>query len=575
MASGIAQGDRLELPVHSAHNDIAQLVSDVASRYEISALEPLLRVCKSAAARQDLSIGVLGRFKAGKSSFLNHFHDREVLPVGVIPVTSVITEVVWGAAEQAKITYLDGHTEAVELSGIGEFVTESKNPENRKQVETVRLHLRDLYAYKGLRFVDTPGLDSVFSHNTESSVGWSPNVDIALVAIGVDPPLTQQDVDLIRKLFEYTPKVCVLLTKVDVLTEAEQIEVLQFLKEQLNRAFERQIQVFPYSTKAGFESLRSKLRHELIEPTLAELGDQKRVILTRKLLTLVRECIDYLQLALRSAEMVALQRGELRARVIGSTHALADTKLELQLIARHQVGGTRNQIEKVLAPQEHRVTTGVASALENEYVNWRMPFGRLLETFESWISKALIAQLTAISSTHQIHFLVPARETQRQFTQVLQAFRDRLSERTLELFGVPLRTTEPDIEMQPPKAPDVKIGRVFDHNWELLSPLIPMMLVRGAVKRRILRRVSEETFKNLSRLTSQWADVISATILQMRREAEHRLEQFVSTVARLTTPSEDRIANIETDLQHLRNAQASLEKNMSNTDMKGHDDRNC
>lgn len=174
MVSGIVPEDRLEPTLPSEHNEVTQLVSEVASRYEISALEPLIRVCKSAAARKDLSIAVLGRFKAGKSSFLNHFVGRDVLPVGVIPVTSVVTEMLWGAEERAEVHFLDGRTERLDLKAVGEFITESKNPENRKRVSGVSLYLEELRAYKGLRFVDTPGLESAFAHNTEASLAWVP-----------------------------------------------------------------------------------------------------------------------------------------------------------------------------------------------------------------------------------------------------------------------------------------------------------------------------------------------------------------------------------------------------------------
>jgi len=43
-------------------------------------------------------------------------------------------------------------------------------------------------------------------------------VDIALVAIAVDPPLSQQDLTLIRTLLDYTPRVAVLPTKFDLLS---------------------------------------------------------------------------------------------------------------------------------------------------------------------------------------------------------------------------------------------------------------------------------------------------------------------------------------------------------------------
>jgi hypothetical protein len=384
-------------------------------------------------------------------------------------------------------------------------------------------------------------------------------VDLALVAMGVDPPLTQQDVVLIRKLFEYTPKVCVLLTKVDILTEAERHEVLHFVREQLNRNFEQQIEVFPYSTREGFEPLRSAVEEDFIGPTLSTIREHKHEILAHKLQTLLRECGDYLQLTLRSAEMMDAERKQLRARAAGEREALADTKLELKLVARHNTGTARSHIEKMLAPYERSIEADLSKALEWEYPTWRMSLAQLLEQFESWLGSALGDRLTSISASHRSDFLKPVRDVQRQYVRVLQGFRDRLSERTMDLFGVPLRTTETEIEPESPKAPDIKIGRMFDHNWELLSPVIPMTLLRGAVKTRFLHKIDDETFKNLSRLTTQWVDIASAAILQMQQEAERRLEDLVRTVEHLTASSTARVPEIKSDLDRVRQVQADLQ----------------
>lgn len=44
---------------------------------------------------------------------------------------------------------------------------------------------------------------------------------------------------------------------------------------------------------------------------------------------------------------------------------------------------------------------------------------------------------------------------------------------------VPLRVTEPEIQIRPPRSPDVMIGKVFDHSWELISFTIPMPVVKS------------------------------------------------------------------------------------------------
>jgi hypothetical protein len=61
------------------------------------------------------------------------------------------------------------------------------------------------------------------------------------------PHLRQLDIELLNKLYQFTPNVTVLLTKVDLLAPEERSEVLSFVTERLAKAFERAPQVAPYS----------------------------------------------------------------------------------------------------------------------------------------------------------------------------------------------------------------------------------------------------------------------------------------------------------------------------------------
>src|SRR6266508_6977019 len=100
---------------------VIELIAETARRYRISALEPLLASCRAVAAQKEISVAVLGRFKAGKSSFLNHLFRRDLLPVGVVPVTAVVTEIDYGPKVKAVVRFLDGHSEQTPVDSIRQF----------------------------------------------------------------------------------------------------------------------------------------------------------------------------------------------------------------------------------------------------------------------------------------------------------------------------------------------------------------------------------------------------------------------------------------------------------------------
>ena len=531
--------------------DALETVGAVCARYEISALGNLLESVRTLAEEDILNVAVLGRFKAGKSSFLNHLFGLPLLPVGVIPVTTVVTEIQYGQRESAQIYFVGGGSERVEVGRIGEFISESDNPGNAKQVSLVRVSLPSLAPYRGIRFVDTPGLESVLEHNTEASLEWLPNVGLALVAVGVDQPLSNHDIDLIRSLSRYTPNVSLLLTKVDVLSADEQAQVTDFVIKQLARHGNGKAPVFLYSVRPGFEALHTRLEEDLLSRVREQAGAQRAAILRHKLDTLIGECEDYLNVALRSAETTDLQRDELRRRILGDRELIDDTRLTLKLVVRHAAGRSRPAFEALVREDERPIRQRMLKGLEREFPSWTQSLRVVIEEFNAWLGAGMTSEISEISQRRRVEFIEPLRHAGRQLSQALQDFRNRLSERALETLGVPLRTTEVDLRVEEPKAPDVRVGKIFDRNWELLSFLVPMFLVKGLVLTHYQRKVGDVVFMNLSRLVAQWEEVVHAALSDMEKESLRRLEGLVATIEKLLTSAGEEAPRIREDLLRL------------------------
>ena len=544
---------------HSPLQQALDLAADVAARYEISALSSLLASARASVGQDEISVAVLGRFKAGKSSFLNHFIGRNVLPVGVVPVTAVVTEIRYGAHEEARVYHRDGRDPEVPLDQIGGYISEKENPENTKQVALITVELPELRRFRGLKFVDTPGLESALSHNTQTSLDWLPNVGLALVAVSVDPPLSQRDIDLLKSLYQFTPKVAVLLTKADLLSAPELDEVVEYVRAQLAKSLPGTPQVFPYSTKPGFERLRLALEAELVSGTLEHLAEERESILVRKMDTLLRECGDYLTLSLRSAEIVQSDRQALKQQVIGEKEIVDEVKSAVRLVVQHAAAGTRSMVSLQLEKHQNDLEHALLEAFESEFPKWTHSLATMLSSFEDWLASALRDELTVLSIRERGSFLAPLYKVQKQAFRALQQFRDRLSDRTLHAFGVPLRTTETEINVVEPRTPDIRVGRVFDRSWDLLSPVLPVWLIRAAVHRHFARTISYLVYTNLSRLSTQWEESINGALWGVEKEARRRLDELIGTVERLVeSSSNERAPQLRADLERLERARKSL-----------------
>ena len=135
---------------------ILDRIAALADELKLVNLQPQIAACRNQLqTRNGLDVAVFGRFKAGKSSFLNHLTGRDVLPIGVVPLTAVITRLRFGPVERATVKYLNGAAREIPIEEIHCFVGENENPDNQKQVASVEVELPALQPFAPLQFVET------------------------------------------------------------------------------------------------------------------------------------------------------------------------------------------------------------------------------------------------------------------------------------------------------------------------------------------------------------------------------------------------------------------------------------
>lgn len=534
------------------------LIDSLIGKYRLEALSDFLESTRQFAAERAVNVAILGRFKAGKTTFLNDLLGRALLPVGVIPVTSIVTEIEYGRPERAEVEFAGGRREGIPVEALRDYVDESRNPGNRKGAGRVRVWLPEMERYRGIRFVDTPGMESVFEHNTEASRDWLPNVGLALVAVSVDPPLTQHDIALIAELERYTPRIALLLTKIDLLDAEGRRQVEEFVRRQLAARWDGGLPVYPYSAKPGFQDCRRKIEDELLGRLRKDGAAQWEEILQHKIESLGEETAEYLTVALKAAERADSDREQLRQRVLGEKAALDDTRLGLELIVRHATATSRASIESRLRPEADGIVKTLFREFEQQFPGWTASLQTAMDRFDAWLEGALRRELAAASSAHREEFLDPVRRVSRQLSQSLQDFRNRLSEKMLEALGVPLKTSQMEMRVAEPREPDIRVGRIFDRNWELLSWAIPMTVFSGVVRRHFRDKIERAVEINLARLTSQWNDAAAGACGALLLEAKRRLDSLVHTVEQVLSTAQGQAEEIRQDLGRLEEALRGL-----------------
>jgi GTP-binding protein EngB required for normal cell division len=532
---------------------ILDRVSALAGELNLANLQPQIAACRGLLRRHGgIDVAVFGRFKAGKSSFLNHLAGRDILPIGVVPLTAVITRLRFGPVERAEARFVDGRAEVIPVADIGLFVSENENPENGKRVASVEVELPALAALAPLQFVDTPGLGSAFTHNTEAALNWLPNVGAALVAVSSDAPLSERDLALLAELRRHTPKIVLLLTKADLLTTAQRAEVLAFVRRQLRRKWQTDFPVFLYSVRPGESGLKTDLEQHLLLPLIRDGSEAAGEIVRYKLRSLAGQTLNYLQIALAAATQAESSRRALRDKLAEERRQFHLLRSELRLLSREWSASALDESLTQLQPTQAALQAKITTELRAQFPCWKLRLPPLLAAWREWLGAFLLRELGEVSHSQQAMFCSPLRRARQHLTRALRAFHDRLADHVQAALGVSLAPREFSLEVPEPSAPPVDVSYAFDAAQATIGWLIPLALFRRPVERVLLRKARWEVEKNLSRLAVDWRDRVAAAINELTRQAE---QQALDELAAL----EQTLARTKSDEPRLRQAIAELE----------------
>jgi len=204
-------------------------------------------------AEDRFNLAVIGRFGRGKSSLMNAVIGVDRLPTGILPLTSVITTVVYGSTEKVIIHYEGRHlANEVELDQLPEFVTQQANPGNVRHVRTAEVQLPAELLRRGFHFIDTPGLGSAIAENTRTTESFLPEADAMLVVTSYDSPLSEEEFAVLRLAARYDRHVFMVLNKHDTVTDIQRREGLEYVNDQLRRVLgPRASEAFSVSARDG------------------------------------------------------------------------------------------------------------------------------------------------------------------------------------------------------------------------------------------------------------------------------------------------------------------------------------
>jgi hypothetical protein len=290
--------------------------------FSVGAASPLrgrLQSLRERLQHKRLQIAVLGQFKRGKSTFVNALLGVPILPTAVIPLTAIPTFIFWREQPLVRVQFSNGkspeHFMASETADIREilsrFVTEEANPKNYLHVERVELLYPAAILKDGTVLIDTPGIGSTFTHNTEAAFRVLPECDASLFIVSADPPITETELAYLRRLKPKIGRTFFIINKIDYLTFDEQRDVTDFLRKVLvdESMIDPETPIFGVSARLGLSGKQEQNADTVGKSGMLEIENY----ILRYLATEKMQALDE-AIRRKAADILAYARGEVALR---------------------------------------------------------------------------------------------------------------------------------------------------------------------------------------------------------------------------------------------------------------------
>jgi GTP-binding protein EngB required for normal cell division len=462
----------------------------------------------------NFEVAFFGRVSSGKSSLLNALLGKDILPVGINPITAVPTKLRSGPNARAIITFADGHNEKIPLDEIAQFVTEQKNPGNTRNVIKAVAEIPSPGLTQGIVLVDTPGLGSLATQGAAETLAYLPSADLGVLLIDAGASLSEEDIGTLRLLYAAGIPSLVLLSKADLLQPDELVSALAYIREHLDQQLGIKAPVHPVSARPSHSALLDRFYQTGLLPRFARCTLLRGESASRKIA------------ALRDAVIASIEAALDRGCLLGSLNRSKLDELEASL---RQTVGVIGEQPRVFECDLLRLEEGCDRALAH-----------LAQAGLQWIRNT---RQTAIPARQISEWM--ATFVEDQLREPLRRLRATSEQAIRNLQGAAAALNTPDtpavseVDMLLRDLPRFEFTELMDSvpvgRWILFGEKVAAARMRSQLSERlgslirdqlraygrVLKRWMDRTTRDLERLASSYADGYR---VQIQRLAGHTAE---------------------------------------------------
>jgi len=459
---------------------------------------------------------VLGAFKRGKSTLINALLGDPILPTAIIPLTSVVTILTYGESLTIEVRFHNGQKRRISHGELVDFITEKGNPGNRKGVQEVEITYPSEYLKDGVCIIDTPGVGSIYSHNTEVAYNYLPQVDAAVFVVTVDPPLSAAEHEFLWDIRDYVHKLFFVLNKIDYVAEAERREALEFTAQVLqDELAAEQVRIFPMSAKMALDG-KTNGHPELLEASLLPQFEEylRQFLYREKGRVLLISCVSGALKVITDSTLalkVERQAGSMSLKELEEKIARFD--LELQglekeremslLLLDGRIKGVITQVDADLETFRKETTARLRREVEASFQQKSRAALDLRKEMEEFLFAALRDVFTTWRRQEIEKLSQVLGDTHQDFGSRINAILERLTQLTARIFdfslqGFAVEEAFTELKQFWFRFKEDPVG--LEILQMTVTSLLPRALTKGLLLKKLLENVTELVDKHCGRL---------------------------------------------------------------------------
>jgi len=496
---------------------------------------------------KDFQLVVLGQFKRGKTSLINALIGVNLLPTAVIPLTSVVTILKYGDKPFARVVFLDGETKELMVLKLEDYISEDKNPKNIKQVDKMIIKYPSSYLKDGVQIIDTPGVGSVYGHNTDVAYEFVPQADAGIFVVTTDPPISASELSFLSSIKNYLGKILFVQNKNNQVGVDERKQSLEFTKRIIEEKIGvKNLRFYSLSSKL---TLESKINNGIskhnenqflqFEKALTDfLNKERSQVLVKsvssKLLSLIGEINLILQLEIKTSQTPLLI---LKEKIVAFEKELVTIKQQKEDADFILQGQTEKLVKEILIGDievlKEKELPKLLIELEEFYKNNKSLSGKeLANKFDAFLEESIKRIFSRWRKEEEIKLQQSLKFILDRFSNETNKTIQKVIDLSANLFNINIEKFETETEL----AEEQEFKFSFDEiqvDIEIFTPVIshlPKFLSHNLLYKNIKEKTFEEFDKHCGRVRFDFHQRVVKSIGEYQNILNQTLEETISEV---------------------------------------------